>query len=323
VIVIGFENSRRPTIKTLGNNSGYGDIMSLLREIQDAAISSEVELTTLLRKCKVLSARLGNDDFKRWVDNELDGYKNAEDLPEYRLLYVNSKGHFSGAFGSGLTNADIPMSCIPEEFRDNLSKSYMHGAIASLEALVAKSDGGTASEPWNPDLVAHVGQSIYQGMNCMQAWKVIPITSIVATLDAVRNRILNFVLEIEAEAPDAGEAAINSSPVPQEKVHQIFNTYISGHVQNVATGSSDFEQHATKNETAPEVFSQLLEAIEVIRDKPEYSEVQASVTEMKESFGDDSFKSKYLNFMSVFSNHITVLAPVIAPCLPALAALLA
>lgn len=297
--------------------------MSLLREIQDAAISSEVELTTLLRKCKVLSARLGNDDFKKWVDNELDGYKNVDDLPEYRILDVNSKGHFAGAFGSAMNNADIPMSCIPEEFRDVLSKSSMRMAIAPLEALVSKSDSGSAKEPWNPDLVAHVGQDIYEGMNCMQAWKVIPIPSIIATLDAVRNKILSFVLEIEAEAPDAGEAAINSSPVAQEKVHQIFNTYISGHVQNVATGSSDFEQHATKNETSPEVFSQLLEAIEAIRDTPEYIEVQSSVKEMEDSFGSETFKSKYLSFMSVFSNHITVLAPVIAPCLPALAALVA
>ncbi|MFV1977282.1 MAG: hypothetical protein ACC651_16185, partial [Candidatus Scalindua sp.] len=150
--------------------------MSLLREIQDAAVSSDVELTTLLRKCKVLAARLGNNEFKLWVDNELGGYKNTDELPDYRILHVNSKGHFSGPFNSGLNNADIPLSCIPEKFRDNLSQANMFEPIASLEALVAKSNGGTASVPWNPDLVAHVGQKIYEGMNCMQAWKVIPIT---------------------------------------------------------------------------------------------------------------------------------------------------
>ena len=54
--------------------------MSLLREIQDAAISSDVELSVLLRKCKVLAARLGNQDFKEWIDNELSGYKNVDDF---------------------------------------------------------------------------------------------------------------------------------------------------------------------------------------------------------------------------------------------------
>lgn len=297
--------------------------MSLLREIQDAAVNSDVELATLLRKCKVLAARLGNDEFKSWVDNELDGYKSADGLPDYRILTVNSKGHFAGAFGSTLNNADIPLSCIPEEFRENLAKSYMRGAVASLETLVTKSTSGTASEPWNPNLVAFVGQDIYQGMNCLQAWKVIPLTSIVAALDAVRNRILSFVLEIESEAPDAGEAALHTNPLPQEKVHQIFNTYITGNVQNVVTGSSDFEQHAITNQNQPEVFAQLLEAIESVKNDASYTEVQSSIREMEVNYGTDSFKDKYQSFMSVLSNHITVLGPIVAPCLPALAALIA
>lgn len=296
--------------------------MSLLREIQNAAISSDVELTTLLRKCKVLAARLGNDEFKLWVDNELGGYKNTRDLPDYRIIHVNSKGHFSGPFNSGIRNADIPLLCIPEKFRDNLSQTNMHVPIASLEALVTKSDESTAKEPWDPDIVAYVGENIYKGMNCVQAWKVIPITAIIATLDAVRNRILSFVLEIESEAPDAGEAALNSNPLPQEKVNQIFNTYISGNVQNVATGSTDIEQSATYNEASPKVFAQLIQAVESIRSDPSYEIVQNSVNEMEASYGTDDFKSKYQNFMAVLANHMAVLGPVVSPYLAVLATLL-
>lgn len=96
--------------------------MSLLQEIQADAISSDVELSTLLRKCKVLSARLNNDEFKDWVDSELNGYQNVANLPSYRINHVHSKGNFSGSFGSGLNNADIPLSCIPKEYSENLSR---------------------------------------------------------------------------------------------------------------------------------------------------------------------------------------------------------
>ena len=44
-----------------------GQVMSLLRDIQAVAIDSTVPLTTLLRKCKVLAARLSNAEFKQWV----------------------------------------------------------------------------------------------------------------------------------------------------------------------------------------------------------------------------------------------------------------
>ncbi|OZA96538.1 MAG: hypothetical protein B7X52_04995 [Thiotrichales bacterium 34-46-19] len=295
--------------------------MSLLREIQDAAIDSKIELAVLLRKCKVLAARLGNPEFKKWVENELSGYNDIDELPDYRILTVNSKGHFSGPFQSGLRNADIPLMCIEEDFRQHLTHSYLAQGVASMESLVRDASGGSLQEPWNPDLVAVVGQGIYQGMNCMQAWKVIPVSGIVSALDAVRNRVLNFVLEIESESPDAGEAPVNSNPLPQEKVHQIFNTYISGNVQNVATGSSDFEQHAIKNEVAPEVFSQLLKALEAVRDEPAYEIARSSVVEMQECYGVEGFRSKYQKFMSALADHMQVLGPVVAPYLPALAAL--
>ena len=132
--------------------------MSLLREIQDAAISADIPLTVVLRKCKVLAARLGSEELKVWVDSELSGYQNVDDLPEYRVLTVNSKGHFSGPFNSGLRNADIPLGCVPKKFRESLSKSQMMQPIAAIESLIEGSDKGSAMEPWNSDFLAHFGQ---------------------------------------------------------------------------------------------------------------------------------------------------------------------
>ncbi len=297
--------------------------MSLLRDIQSAAIDTSVPLTTLLRKCKVLSARLGNAEFKQWIDNELNGYQSADDLPNYRILRVNSKGHFSGPFQSSLKNADIPLRCIPKQFRESLTYAHMMESVAAMESLVSKSDGGTAMVPWNPDFVAYVGENIYEGMNCMQAWKVIPIGSIVAALDTVRTRVLNFVLEIEAEDPGAGEAAVNSNPVPQERVHQIFNTYISGTVQNVATGSTNFSQHAKASFKNPDLLNDLLRALSGSdADTQLVLRATSIVEEMRDANEPAGFREHYTKFMSFLADHMQVFSPVVAPFLPALAAML-
>ncbi len=196
--------------------------------------------------------------------------------------------------------------------------------VASMEALMANTGSGSPRVPWNPDLVAHIGQNIYQGMNCLQAWKVIPVTAIVATLDAIRNRILSFVLEIEAEDPDAGDAPINSNPVPQERVHQIFNTYITGNVQNLATGNESVEQKAKYSErVSDELFSKLLDA--VVRsgaDSGVVSILTGSIEEMRASQGSPTFRQHYQAFMENLADHITVFGPIVAPFLPALAAIL-
>lgn len=299
--------------------------MSLLRQIQEAAIDSSIDLPTLLRKCKVLAARLGNDDFKRWIDSELSGYDSKDNLPEYRILSVNSKGHFGGAFGSGLRNADIPLLCFPEDFRESLGHSYIMQPIAAMASLVANSKSGTLQEPWNPDLVAHFGQRIYENMVCMQAWKVIPTSALVAALDTVRTRVLNFALEIEAQNPAAGEAMANEKPVPQETVQHIFNTYITGDVQNLSSGSTNVTQHAKLRKSIDsELFANLLGAIAAAQlPKPLEAELSEAVEELRWTSGTPAFKEKYHRFMGILADHIQVLGPAVAPFLAPLAAMAA
>jgi AbiTii len=299
--------------------------MSLLRQIQDDAVDSTVSVPTLLRRCKILSARLGSEDFKSWIESELSGYARKEDLPDYRVLTVHSKGHFSGPYGSGIRNADIPLSCLPKDFREALGHSYLMQPVAAMESLAASESGGLLQEPWSPDLVAHFGQNIYQHQSCMQAWKVIPKSSLVAALDAVRTRVLNFVLEIEATNPDAGEAAPNVAPIPKEKVQQIFNTYITGTVQNLASGSTDVNQSATWHSNAnSEILEKLLGAL-VEAKLPRSLEREATgiVEELRSSSSLVSFKERYQRFMSLLADHMQVLGPVVAPYLPALAAMVA
>lgn len=292
--------------------------MSLLRDIQNSAVDANEPIGTILRKCKILAARLGNSEFKAWVENELNGYYKKELIPEYRTLGVACKGHFSGGFGSSMNNAEIPMRCIPKEFRDALSTTYLAQPVSSIESLVSESDSGSVQEPWPSDVTAHFGLNIYQGMNCLQAWKVIPVNSLVGILDMIRNRVLNFVLELEAEAPDAGDAPLNSRPVAQEKVQQIFHTYISGNVQNVATGSSDFEQNATISENS-ELFNKLLEALSNVGATEEITGV---VEDMRDSRDASSFSSHYKKFMAILADHMQVYGPVVAPFLPALAVMM-
>jgi len=292
--------------------------MSLLRDIQNSAVDSNESIGTLLRKCKILAARLGDSEFKAWVENELNGYYKRESLPEYRIFKVTCKGNFSGGYGSSLNNAEIPMGCIPKELREGLSTSHLAQPISSIESLINDSDSGTAQEPWPPDVTVHCGENIYRGMNCLEAWKVIPINTLVGILDMIRSKVLNFVLEIEAVDPEAGDAPLNSKPVAKEKVQQIFHTYISGNVQNVATGSSGFEQNATINEHN-ELFNKLLESLTTAGADEKITGV---VEDMRDSQDISSFSSHYKKFMGLLADHMQVYGSVVAPFLPALAAMM-
>ncbi len=216
--------------------------MSLLREIQDAAINSDTPITDLLRRCKILAARLGNEELARWADQELEGYETQEDLPNYRILSVSSYGHFSGPFGSGLRNALIPPISVPEDFREIVETAYIFDPIGSLAEGLAGEGTDTLRSEWPANMVAIVGSKIYRNMTCLSAWRLIPRGSLMRILDTVRNRVLGFALAIEAELPGGSEASLEESTISEEKVSQVFQTHIYGDVGSLAQASSGFAQ---------------------------------------------------------------------------------
>jgi hypothetical protein len=194
--------------------------------------------------CRVLAARLKHDDFKNWVQWELDGYRDGVDLPDYRSFHCHCVGHFSGAFNSGLRNAPIPESRIPMDFRASLSNVSIRFGVGPLKSLIHDAADDNLEHPWPADAAVVFGQRIYQDMQLIQAWRIVPKSALVAILSTVRNRILNFAIEIEASNPAAGEPLSGIIPIPQETVSQIFNTNVYGNVGNVASGH-DIAQTAT------------------------------------------------------------------------------
>jgi hypothetical protein len=197
----------------------------------------------LLRKCKVLAARLKNKELGEWVDRELNGYAERSLLPDYRVVDVISKGFFQRPTGT-LDNADIPMSAIDKRFHEHLEHSYLMEPISVYEDSLICSKDPCFREQWLPDLVAHVGRNIYVGAVCLQAWKEIPRGAYVRLVERVRNGLLAFVLDIEAASPTAGEASPDASPLPQETITNVFHNNIYGNVGNIAQGNQSVVQSA-------------------------------------------------------------------------------
>lgn len=221
--------------------------MSLLREIESAATSADTALSVVLRKCKILAARLNHEPLSQWVDWELSGYPSMGVVPSYRVQHTVVHGHFAGALQTEMRNVPVPETLVPKEHRDWLFSNHYCDGVAAYEAMIAT---GTAMfmNSWPTEMVALYGQNtkFLPGFNMMQANRVIPASQIAGMLDAVRNKVLGFVLDIERENPDAGEGPVGAEPVPQERVTQIFTTNIYGGSNLWAAGSTTVTQSVTQ-----------------------------------------------------------------------------
>lgn len=213
--------------------------MTLLEEIQSAAVDQNSDLGTILRKCKLLAARLGSQPLENWLIYESNGYPENIEVPDYRIWSLTVKGHFFGPYGSGLKNAPIPSMCIPKSIRDDYLKYKCRQSIASLEAMLKKSEDSQLQIP-TADLAVVLGTSVYEGQNCVQAWAEIGVGAIIEILNTVRNRILDFALAVWKDNPKAGELLKNPEHLSKpEKITQIFNTTVHGGTANLVGSAID------------------------------------------------------------------------------------
>ncbi|SRR5712692_1447174 len=211
--------------------------MSILEDIQSAAIDSHSDLGTILRKCKVLAARLGSQPLEKWVLWESNGYPDDVEVPDYRIWSLQVKGHFFGPFQSGIQNAPIPLVCIPERVRKSYEAYECRQSIASLET--ALKSGEATLQVSTGDLAVILGNRVYRGQNCVQTWAEFGAGHIIEVLNTVRNRILDFALAVWKESPTAGELnGQGKGRIEAAHVTQIFQTTVYGGGSATVVGSA-------------------------------------------------------------------------------------
>jgi AbiTii len=212
--------------------------VSLLRDIQNDATSSSVSVSDLLRRAQILGVRLSNDSMKAWTRRELLGYGVGDELPEYRKIPVGQlqvSAEFISVAGI-LSNVPLAPSDIPDkDMRRYLFSAEIWSSSAELEALIAAADNNIGI-PWSADEVALL-RAIWPDLT--RASRLIPVNTVVGILDQIRNRILDFSLEIEQANPTAGEATPGETPIPQSTVTNIFHNTIVGDSAVVTNAGRD------------------------------------------------------------------------------------
>jgi len=213
--------------------------VSLLQEIQAAVIDEKTSVTTLLLKCQLLAARISHGELARWVELELNGYPEGNELPDYRKQgRGRALGTFSGPFGSGGKNVPLSMGVVEEEHREVLFNIDLRQPAAALEDLAVNRPGGSElGIPWPGDFIGYYGKpgTFVENMALVAATTFVPRQAIVAALSAIRSRVLKLATEIERAAPDAGEGLAGSDPLPREVSTAVTQNIYGGSIA-VGTG---------------------------------------------------------------------------------------
>jgi hypothetical protein len=190
--------------------------MTLLRQIQDELASADVDVVAVLRKCKILARRLHSEQLAQWVDWELNGYPKDAEVPAYRTVHPVHYASFSNGYWS-IQQSPISTLLIDKEWRHHFEPFPYRAGIEAVKALAAAKGGGMLDRN---DFRFLLKNKVVD-LPCHQFWSQISNVELKQIISAVTNRLLDFVMDIEAENPNAGEAPLSETPIAPERVQQL------------------------------------------------------------------------------------------------------
>jgi hypothetical protein len=154
--------------------------------------------------------------------------------------------HHYASFTNGywsVQKQSIPTALIAKKWRHVFEPFPFRDGIAVVQSLAAGGGNGV----FHRNEFRFLLEDKVVDLPCNQFWSEISNAQLKQIISAVTSRLLDFVVDIEAENPDAGEAPVSEVPVSPEKVQQLVQNYFYGPVGNIAQHGTDFSQTATLN----------------------------------------------------------------------------
>lgn len=163
---------------------------SLVLELQALAQSGSTDLSELLRRAKVVAVKLDLKEPLIWIDHELNGYPDKAALPTYRQVpsELRMKNPFHGLVPIQFEKADW----VWKHFSSSPLRQSL-GEIVELASGEGTQLHGVLSPP-ELELLSKLGCDVH-----LPIVRVIPKNTVAAILDAVRNQVLNWSLELERQ----------------------------------------------------------------------------------------------------------------------------
>jgi hypothetical protein len=233
---------------------------TLLRSLREHLLDESEPLAGLLRKCLMLGAATGSDTLREWARQELYGYGDGDEVPEFRKVHgpAISMDSTSGRFwrqGDVIHRHQLPPDArqyVPEElwFKQPIDEL---ARLAALEKIRFGSPGlAYAQSIWNRQLGPF--QSI-DGLSYTVSGSLVA-----GILGQVRTRLVDIVADLTVDTPLSElPKKERVDAVVSRHVRDVYNTTIQAPSGPVAIGS---EAEATTQGLTVEDALRLLDKVQ-------------------------------------------------------------
>ncbi|MCD6017543.1 MAG: hypothetical protein K0S53_664 [Bacteroidetes bacterium] len=208
--------------------------MQLISDIINELVDTSKPVSSVLLKTKLLASRLRINELSNWATDELSGYSDESNVPNYRRFTSNIVGSY--VLGSmHYKNAPIPIPFEDEKLRKNMTSFNMKDSITTLETMSQNATSGSISVRF-PDNAIRLWEDTLRQMGnphfqIIEVHKSLPMSSIIEIVSVVRAKLLDFMLKIDEQFGGITELEL------KEKKNQIATIMSQTIINNTGDGN--------------------------------------------------------------------------------------
>lgn len=194
----------------------------IIKDIVEDNVSLEKSLTRLL----VLAKDVKNKQLAQWAENELNGYKKTDEVPDYRHVKssVIQYNGFNGNFQ--VQNISLPTGWIRPEIMKSISAVTIYDGIRNIEDIASSQNGAYRDYT---ELAGEIGAATNNEVICTSIRQML-VPSIYQRICAeVKNKMIHILMELEKAFGSLDTLGVNISdkrPVQVEAINDKLNRTI-------------------------------------------------------------------------------------------------
>ena len=199
--------------------------MSHSQIINDLANSS-ITLETGLKRAKLLLHKLGDEKLNTWVNSELVGYSDSDELPTYRVI----SGRLMGSYLKGtvskyfsVKNVSLPIGNAPDDIKKEVLSVKFFDGVAGLKALInSRSEKGSLCKPIPADcygiLINLIGDPY---ISLVDAHVEVGFHEVDTILSCIESKLLDVLIKLEEEFGNLDDLDIDISCIEKAQLDRL------------------------------------------------------------------------------------------------------
>lgn len=183
-------------------------------------VSGKESIENILLRLKVVLSDLNNKPIMNWVNGELQGYKETDDVPNYRILKGNPMGTYFINSVVKYTDASVPLGhLLPSDIIDELNILEFTDSITAVQNLLNGENRNNLSKLIPTEYCHAISTRELQIASMRIGYSSIHLDGIVSN---VKSKPVDIVMELEKQFDNLDDldikAQVEESSTKREQV---------------------------------------------------------------------------------------------------------